>query len=163
MLSFCHFRGRHFGFCTGEHMHRVLKQYDLVGKVTSTTTDNGSDMRKATTLSRVFDIRFRCIAHAPNIVVHKVLGLWPKKKSNTPEALSVSQSNPMECVLFFFPKQRASSFCNIANNRRILNRNSNHPHPLMTPTKMLNLIFYRMTIYQDPNRLQAICYILGIY
>lgn len=102
ILSFRHFRGRHFGFRVRAHMHRVLKQYDLIGKVTSTTTDNGSDMRKATTLSRVFGIRFHCIAHALNLVVHKALGLWPKKKSNTAEAFSASQSGPTECVLFFF-------------------------------------------------------------
>ena len=101
VLSFRHFRGRHFGCRIRSHMLRVLKQFDLVGKITATTTDNGSDMKKATTLLRVFGVRFHCIAHALNLIVHKALNLWSKKKPNTAAASSISQSDQVECVVFF--------------------------------------------------------------
>jgi hypothetical protein len=80
ILSFRHFRGRHFGCRIRSHLIRVLKQFDLVGKVVSTTTDKGSDVKSATSLTRVFGVRFHCIAHALNLVVHKSLHLWPKKQ-----------------------------------------------------------------------------------
>ena len=80
ILSFRHFHGRHFGSRIRLHMLRVLKQFNLVGKITATTTDNGSDIKLATRLSRVFGVRYHCIAHGLNLIVHKALGLWPKKK-----------------------------------------------------------------------------------
>ena len=80
ILSFRHFRGRHFGCRIRSHLIRVLKHFDLVGKMVSTTTDNGSDVKSATSLSRVFGTRFHCIAHALNLVVHKSLHLWSKKQ-----------------------------------------------------------------------------------
>lgn len=79
-LSFRHFRGRHFGCRIRSHLTRVLKQFNLVGKVVSTTTDNGSDLKSATSLSRIFGVRFHCIAHALNLVVHKSLHLWAKQQ-----------------------------------------------------------------------------------
>jgi hypothetical protein len=45
VLSFRQFRGRHFSARIRAHMHRVLEQFSLVGKVITTTTDNGSDMK----------------------------------------------------------------------------------------------------------------------
>jgi len=91
ILSFRHFHGRHFGSRIRSHMLRVLKQFDLVGKITATTTDNGSDIKNATGLSRIFGVRFHCIAHGLNLIVHKALGLWPKKKKQVTESSSASQ------------------------------------------------------------------------
>ena len=80
VLSFRHFHGRHLSCRIRAHMHRVLKQFDLVGKVITTTTDNGADMKKATELLRLFGVRFHCMAHALNLTEQKALCLWPKKK-----------------------------------------------------------------------------------
>lgn len=91
ILSFRHFHGRHFGSRIRSHMLRVLKQFDLVGKITATTTDNGSDIKNATRLSRVFGVRFHCLAHGLNLVVHKALGLWPKKQKKAAESSSAPQ------------------------------------------------------------------------
>jgi hypothetical protein len=95
ILSFRHFHGRHFGSRIRSHMLRVLQQFDLVGKVTATTTDNGSDIKQATRLSRVFGVRYHCIAHGLNLIVHKALGLWPKKKKVT-DSSPASQFNEEE-------------------------------------------------------------------
>jgi hypothetical protein len=89
VLSFRHFHGRHFGCRIRAHMHRVLQQFNLVGKVITTTTDNGADMKKATDLLRLFGVRFHCMAHALNLTVQKGLSLWPKKK-NSETSLSSS-------------------------------------------------------------------------
>lgn len=98
ILSFRHFRGRHFGSRIRCHIMRVLKQFDIVGKVVATTTDNGSDVKSATSLLRVFGVRFHCIAHALNLVVHKSLHLWPKKKSTAEESVSAAQTDGDEYI-----------------------------------------------------------------
>ena len=91
VLSFRHFHGRHLSCRIRAHMHRVLQQFDLAGKVATTTTDNGADMKKATELLSVFGVRSHCMAHALNLTVQKGLCLWPKKKTPTtqPSATTV--------------------------------------------------------------------------
>lgn len=83
VLSFRQFRGRHFNARIRAHMHRVLEQFSLVGKVMTTTTDNGSDMRAAASTERLFGVRLHCMAHALNLTVQRGLCLWPKQKKHT--------------------------------------------------------------------------------
>lgn len=81
VLSFRQFKGREFAVRLRRHITRVLTHYNLMGKITATVTDNGANIKAASNAIRSFGIRFHCLAHALNLVVHKSLRLWPKKKS----------------------------------------------------------------------------------
>ena len=82
ILSFRQFYGRSFAKRLRRHIRTVLAMYRLEHeKVYATTTDNGSDMRKATQCMDIFGIRLHCIAHGLNLVVQKSLNLWPRTKS----------------------------------------------------------------------------------
>ena len=81
VLSFRKFKGRHLAKRIRVHMKRVFLSYDLVNKITATTTDNGSNVKAATTSIQLFGVRFHCLAHALNLTIHNGLRLWPKKPS----------------------------------------------------------------------------------
>ena len=79
IVSFRQFYGRSFAKRIRRHIRTVLGMYGLEhGKVYVTTTDNGSDVRKATQYMDVFGIRLHCIAHGLNLVIQKSLNLWPR-------------------------------------------------------------------------------------
>lgn len=82
VLSFRQFYGRSFAMRIRRHIRTVLTMFGLEkGKVHVTTTDNGSNIRKATQYVDIFGVRLHCIAHGLNLVVQKSLNLWPKMKS----------------------------------------------------------------------------------
>jgi hypothetical protein len=101
VLSFRKFNGRHFANRIRLHMKRVLVQYDLLNKVTATTTDNGSNVKAATEQIRLFGVRFHCFAHALNLTIHKGLRLWPKKTVTTTRTPNVSEANRLVFILKF--------------------------------------------------------------
>lgn len=58
-----------------------LFRFDLEGKVVGIVTDNGSDVRSATSDCSILGVRLHCLAHGLNLAVQNGLGLWPKKKT----------------------------------------------------------------------------------
>jgi hypothetical protein len=85
VLSFRKFKGRHVSHRIRVHMKRILTNYNLMNKIVASTTDNGLNVKAATSEVRSFGVRFHCMAHALNLTIHKGLRLWPKKKSSTRE------------------------------------------------------------------------------
>lgn len=81
VLSFRQFKGRGLAIRLRRHIRRVLANYDLTNKISATVTDNGANVKAAFSGINSFGIRFHCLAHALNLVVHKGLRLWPKKNS----------------------------------------------------------------------------------
>jgi hAT family C-terminal dimerisation region len=100
ILSFRQFYGRSFAKRLRRHIRTVLGMYGLEhGKVYVTTTDNGSDMRKATQYMDIFGIRLHCVAHGLNLVVQKSLNLWPRTNSmasGTSHTSSTTNKDPNE-------------------------------------------------------------------
>ncbi|CAF1582881.1 unnamed protein product, partial [Didymodactylos carnosus] len=93
VLSFRKFKGRHLAIRIRLHMKRIIAQYDLLNKITASTTDNGSNIKAATGQIRFFGVRFHCLAHALNLTIHKGLHLWPKKTKSTTGTQNVSDEN----------------------------------------------------------------------
>ena len=60
------------------HIKRVLIRYNLFNKIVATTTDNGANVKAATTQFRLFGVRFHRLAHTLNLTTHTSLHLWPK-------------------------------------------------------------------------------------
>lgn len=86
VLSFRKFHGRHTGDKIYSYLFKVIEEFNLKGKVSSITTDNGSNIRLATNGRSLFGERLYCVAHALNRVIHVGLRLWAKsKKSNRNE------------------------------------------------------------------------------
>lgn len=82
VLSFRNFNGRHCGKSIRTHMEQIINEFDLSGKITSTTTANGSNIRLATTKRRIFGVRINCLAHALNLTILNGLHLWENKEKN---------------------------------------------------------------------------------
>lgn len=94
ILSFRQFHGRSFAIRLRRHIRTVLGMFGLEnGKIHVTTTDNGSDMRKATQYMKIFGVRLHCIAHGLNLVVQNSLNLWLKTKSKKNTSPSASATN----------------------------------------------------------------------
>ena len=82
VLSFKKFHGHHCAKFIRAHMEQVITEFGLLGKIISTTTDNGSNIRLATTKRSIFGIRIHCFAHALNLTIVNGLRLWKKKNVN---------------------------------------------------------------------------------
>ena len=95
VLSFRKFKGRHLSLRIRRHMKRVLTSFNLTNKITASVTDNGSNVRAASSEIRSFGIRFHCLAHALNLTIHNGLRLWPKNKSMTKQ----TENNSLEVKL----------------------------------------------------------------
>ena len=80
VLSFKKFHGRCIAKKLRSHLVQVLKDFNLLGKITTTTTDNGSNIKLATSNQNLFGTRIHCLAHALNLTIHNGLHLWMKKK-----------------------------------------------------------------------------------
>ncbi|CAF1358275.1 unnamed protein product [Adineta ricciae] len=98
VLSFRKFRGRHVANRIRLHMKRVLVHFNLLDKIGATTTDNGSNVKAATTQIRLFGLHLHCLAHALNLTIHHGLNLWSKKTRATAKVGNVSdeQDNSIE-------------------------------------------------------------------
>lgn len=81
VLRFKKFNGRHCAKNIRTYMEQIIKEFGLQGKIISTTTDNGSNIRLATTKRRIFGICIPCIGHALNLAIINGLRLWEKKKN----------------------------------------------------------------------------------
>ncbi len=80
IISFRCFRGRHLSARLRQFILNELKKLDIQGKIFSITTDNGSDIKSATS-SHEFGIRFSCDAHNINRTVSCGLDLWKRSTS----------------------------------------------------------------------------------
>lgn len=95
VLSFRKFNGRHLSLRIRRHMKRVLMNFNLTSKITASVTDNGSNVKAASSEFRSFGVRFHCLAHALNLTIHNGLRLWPKSKS----IQKPTESDPLEYKL----------------------------------------------------------------
>ena len=100
VLSFRKFKGRHLSSRIRTHMKRVFVAYDLTSKMVATTTDNGANVKAATTQIRLFGVRFHCLAHALNLTIHKGLLLWPKKTSARSASKSLDNRWVWRCFFY---------------------------------------------------------------
>ncbi|CAF1443075.1 unnamed protein product [Adineta ricciae] len=97
ILSFRQFHGRSFAMRLRRHVRTVLAMYGLDnGKIYATTTDNGTDIRKATQQMSVFGVRLHHITHGLNLVVQMSLNLCPKVKRTTCKTSSSSSAAKSE-------------------------------------------------------------------
>ena len=80
VLSFRKFHGRHTGQKIYSYLLKVIDEFGLKEKISSITTDNGSNIRLATTKKSIFGRRFYCVAHALNRTIHVGLRLWAKTR-----------------------------------------------------------------------------------
>ncbi|CAF1462295.1 unnamed protein product [Adineta ricciae] len=93
VLNFRKFKGRHLSIRIRRHIKRVLDDFNLINKIVATTTDNGSNVKAATSQVRLFGIRLHCMAHALNLTIHKGLHLWAKKNSTLQQNSSSQNEN----------------------------------------------------------------------
>ena len=77
VISFRCFRGRHFSVRLRRFLLNEIKKMGIESKIISITTDNGSDIKSATS-SYEFGIRFSCDAHNINRTVSTALSLWKR-------------------------------------------------------------------------------------
>ena len=80
VISFRCFRGRHLSARLKKFILNEIKKLDIESKIFSITTDNGSDIKSATS-SPEFGIRFSCDAHNINRTISTGLDLWKKTAS----------------------------------------------------------------------------------
>ncbi len=77
VISFRCFRGRHLAVRLRKFLLNEIKKLNIESKIFSITTDNGSDIKSATS-SQEFGIRFSCDAHNINRTISTGLDLWKK-------------------------------------------------------------------------------------
>ncbi len=80
IISFRCFRGRHLSVRLKKFLLNEIKKLGIESKIFSITTDNGSDIKSATS-SHEFGIRFSCDAHNINRTISVGLDLWKKTSS----------------------------------------------------------------------------------
>ncbi|CAF1290950.1 unnamed protein product [Didymodactylos carnosus] len=81
VIGFRRLQGRKISTRLYEYIRYELEQLRIRSKIRSITTDNGSDI-KAATSNTEFGIRISCLAHNLNLTVSNGLGLWKKLKDN---------------------------------------------------------------------------------
>jgi hypothetical protein len=80
VISFRRFSGRHLSSRLKSFIMNGLKKLNIETKIISITTDNGSDIKAATT-SYEFGTHYSCDAHNINRLISTGLGLWKIPKS----------------------------------------------------------------------------------
>lgn len=81
IISFRRFPGRHLGKRLESFIMKEIKKLNIGSKLTSVTTDSGSDVKAATSNNR-FGTRFPCMAHDINLTISTGLALWKLPKSS---------------------------------------------------------------------------------
>ena len=71
VIDFEKFPGRHFGKAIKFHLIRQLNKLGILNKIVGITTDNGSDIKNAT--SNGFGTRFSCFAHNLSLAAKSVI------------------------------------------------------------------------------------------
>ena len=71
IIDFEKFNGRHFGKAIKAYLIKQLKKLDIEKKIVAITTDNGSDIKNATTNG--FGTRFSCHAHNMSLTAKSVI------------------------------------------------------------------------------------------
>ena len=77
VISFRSFRGRHLSPQLKKFIINEIRKLNIESKIFSVTTDNGSDIKSATS-SDEFGIRFSCDAHNINRLISTGFDLWKK-------------------------------------------------------------------------------------
>ncbi len=81
VISFRCFRGRHLSVRLKWFILNEIRKLGIESKIFSITTDNGSDIKSATSSPYEFGIRFSCDAHNINRTISTALGLWKRSTS----------------------------------------------------------------------------------
>lgn len=82
VLSSRRFSGRHWSNNIAQYLEFELNRLNIrPEQVVSITTDNGSDIKKATSTSK-FGYRISCMAHNLNLIVQNGLCLWKEPNIN---------------------------------------------------------------------------------
>ena len=77
-IDFAKFNGRHFSTSFKSYLMKQINEFSIQDKVVAITTDNGSDIKRATTAD--FGTRFSCFAHNLSLIVKTVISF--KKEYN---------------------------------------------------------------------------------
>ena len=75
IISFRCFHDRHLSSRLKPFILNEIRKLNIQSKIVSITTNNGSDIRAATS-GYEFDVRFSCDAHNINQTISTGLGLW---------------------------------------------------------------------------------------
>ena len=78
VLIFKKFSGRHIGSRIKNFLTLELDLLGIKHKISSITTDNGADIKKATK-GAVFGTRYPCFAHTLNLIISAGFGFWKKR------------------------------------------------------------------------------------
>ena len=81
VISFRRFHGRHLAVRLKAFITREIEKLNIMTRIVSITSDNGSDIKAATSSYR-FGTRYSCTAHNLNLTISTALDLWKKKKAN---------------------------------------------------------------------------------
>jgi hypothetical protein len=76
VLSFKKFYLRHFSSNLARFISAEMNKLEIADKIVGITTDNGADIKAATTDLWPQSSRMSCIAHSINLVVQKGFNLW---------------------------------------------------------------------------------------
>lgn len=79
VISFRRFQGRHLAVRLKAFIAREIEKLNIMNRIVSITSDNGSDIKAATSTYR-FGTRYSCAAHNLNLTISTGLGLWKKQK-----------------------------------------------------------------------------------
>ena len=71
LIAFKKFKGRHLNIRIKRFILKILEKLGIANKIVAITTDNGSDIKKATTEG--FGTRISCATHNLNLIAHSVV------------------------------------------------------------------------------------------
>ncbi|CAF1539690.1 unnamed protein product [Adineta ricciae] len=92
VISFRSFRGRHLAPRLKKFIINEIRKLNIESKIFSITTDNGSDIKSATS-SDEFGIRFSCDAHNINRLISTGFDLWRKTSKKVNQYLIMKDIN----------------------------------------------------------------------
>lgn len=77
VIIFKKFSGQHIGTRIRHFLKKELNLLGIKDKISSITTDNGADIKKATK-GLAFGERYPCFAHVLNLIISAGFGFWKK-------------------------------------------------------------------------------------